>query len=57
MPVLGWVCCAQRVTTMDAADLTIAGWSRGVLVEFLIRGGRLRAWHAAPVPSLFRQSV
>jgi excinuclease ABC subunit C len=41
---LGWVCCAQRVTTMDAADLTIAGWSRGVLVEFLIRGGRLRAW-------------
>jgi excinuclease ABC subunit C len=41
---LGWVCCTQRVTTMDAADLTIAGWSRGMLVEFLVRDGRLRAW-------------
>jgi excinuclease ABC subunit C len=41
---LSWVSCPQRVTTTDAADLTIAGWSRGMLVEFLIRGGRLCAW-------------
>lgn len=41
---LDWVSCPQRVTTMDAANLRIAGWSGGVLVEFRVRGGRLCAW-------------
>jgi excinuclease ABC subunit C len=41
---LSWVSCPQRVTTMDAANLTISGWSRGVLVQFLIHDGRLRGW-------------
>ena len=30
-----------RVTTMSATNFTIAGWSRGTLVQFLIRDGRL----------------
>jgi hypothetical protein len=29
---------------MDAANLAIAGWSDGMLVQFLIRDGRLRLW-------------
>jgi excinuclease ABC subunit C len=41
---LSWVSCPQRVTTIDAANLTIAGWSRGMLVKFLIRDGRLCGW-------------
>lgn len=41
---LHWVSCPQRVTTMDPVDLTIAGWSHGVLVQFRIRDGRLRDW-------------
>jgi excinuclease ABC subunit C len=41
---LSWVSCPQRVTTMDAANLTVAGWSGGMLVQFLIRGGRLCGW-------------
>ena len=41
---LSWVSCPQRVTTMDAANLTISGWSRGMLVQFLIRDGRLCGW-------------
>ena len=41
---LSWVSCPQRVTTMDAANLTISGWARGTLVQFRIRDGRLRGW-------------
>jgi excinuclease ABC subunit C len=41
---LSWVTCPQRVTTMDAANLIIAGWSRGILVRFVIHGGRLCGW-------------
>jgi excinuclease ABC subunit C len=41
---LNWVSCPQRVTTVDAANLTISGWSRGELVQFLIRDGRLCGW-------------
>ena len=41
---LSWVSCPQRVTTMDATNLTIAGWARGMLVQFLIRDGRLCSW-------------
>ena len=41
---LSWVSCPQRVTTIDAANLTIAGWSAGMLVQFRIRGGRLCGW-------------
>jgi excinuclease ABC subunit C len=45
---LGWVSCPQRVTTMDATSLAIAGWSGGMLVQFLIRGGRLCTWSQRP---------
>jgi excinuclease ABC subunit C len=41
---LSWVSCPQRVTVMDSANLTVAGWSRGTLVQFVIRGGRLCGW-------------
>jgi len=41
---LRWVSSSQRVTTMDTADLTIAGWSDGILVQFRIREGRLCGW-------------
>jgi excinuclease ABC subunit C len=41
---LGWVSCPQRATTMDAVNLTISGWSRGTLIQFLIRDGRLCGW-------------
>ena len=41
---LGWVTCPQRVTTMDAANLSIAGWSAGMLIQFLIHDGRLCGW-------------
>jgi excinuclease ABC subunit C len=54
---LGWVSCPQRATTMEAVNLTISGWSRGTLIQFLIRDGRLCGWsqrssslaNAAPV--------
>ncbi len=41
---LSWVSCPQRVTTMDAANLTVSGWAGGMLVQFRIRGGRLCDW-------------
>jgi excinuclease ABC subunit C len=41
---LGWVTCPQRVTTMAATNITVSGWSRGMLVQFLVRDGRLCAW-------------
>jgi excinuclease ABC subunit C len=44
MRALEWVTCPQRVTTMDAADFDVYGWSDGVLVRFGIRAGRLRLW-------------
>jgi excinuclease UvrABC nuclease subunit len=45
---LAWVNCPQRITTMDATSLTIAGWSGGMLVRFLIHGGRLCHWSQRP---------
>jgi excinuclease ABC subunit C len=45
---LSWISCPQRVTTMDAANLTIAGWARGMLVQFLIDGGRVCGWSQRP---------
>jgi excinuclease ABC subunit C len=41
---LDWVTCPQRVTTMDASDFDVCGWSGGVLVRFGIRDGRLCQW-------------
>lgn len=41
---LDWVTCPQRVTTMDASDFQVCGWSGGVLVCFGIRNGRLCQW-------------
>jgi excinuclease ABC subunit C len=41
---LNWVTCPQRVTTTDPANLSIAGWSGGILVQFQIHGGRLCGW-------------
>lgn len=45
---LSWVTCPQRVTSMDASNLTIAGWSGDVLVQFVIRSGRLCSWSQRP---------
>jgi excinuclease ABC subunit C len=45
---LSWVSSPQRVTTTDAGNLTISGWSDGMLVQFGIRHGRLRAWSQRP---------
>jgi excinuclease ABC subunit C len=45
---LTWITSPQQVTTLDAADLAVAGWSRGILVEFQIRGGRLDGWSQRP---------
>ena len=41
---LDWVTCPQGVTTMDAGDFDVYGWSGNVLVHFGIRGGRLCQW-------------
>ena len=41
---LDWISSPQRVTTMDDARLTVAGWSGGLLVQFSIHGGRLCRW-------------
>ena len=41
---LDWITSSQRVTTMDAPRLTVAGWSSGLLVQFSIHGGRLCRW-------------
>jgi excinuclease ABC subunit C len=39
-----WVTCPQRMSTMDAVDRTVAGWSDGMLVQFKIRTGRVCGW-------------
>jgi excinuclease ABC subunit C len=39
-----WVTCPQRVSTMDAIDRTVSGWSDGLLVQFKICAGRVCAW-------------
>jgi excinuclease ABC subunit C len=41
---LDWVTGPQRVTNMDAGDLEAHGWAGGVLVRFVITGGRLCQW-------------
>jgi excinuclease ABC subunit C len=41
---LDWVTSPQRVTTIDASDFDLCGWSGGVLVRFGIRDGRLCQW-------------
>ena len=41
---LDWVTSPQRVTTMDPRDLEVHGWHGGVLVRFVITGGRLSEW-------------
>lgn len=45
---LGWISSPQRVTSMDAASLTISGWSAGMLAQFRVRDGRLRSWSQRP---------
>ena len=39
-----WVTCPQRVSTMDAVDMTVSGWSDGMLVQFKICAGRVCRW-------------
>jgi excinuclease ABC subunit C len=41
---LDWVTCPQKVTTMEPADHTVAGWCGGILVQFQISGGRVCDW-------------
>ena len=45
---LGWISSPQRVTSLDAANLTISGWSAGILTQFRVRDGRLRSWSQRP---------
>ncbi len=49
---LSWVSCPQRVTSMDAANLTVSGWAGGMLVQFRIRDGRLCHWSQLPCSHL-----
>jgi excinuclease ABC subunit C len=41
---LDWVTCPQRATTLGGVDLTVHGWSDGVLVRFTVRDGRMCEW-------------
>ena len=41
---LDWVTCPQKVTTMEATNLTVSGWSSGLLVQLQISSGRVRRW-------------
>jgi excinuclease ABC subunit C len=41
---LDWITSPQRATVAYADDLTVHGWSDGVLVRFDIRAGRLNEW-------------
>lgn len=41
---LDWVTEPQRVTRMDPEDAEVHGWAGGVLVRFVISGGRLCEW-------------
>jgi excinuclease ABC subunit C len=41
---LDWVTCPQRISTMDAVDRTVSGWSDGMLVQFKIIAGRVCGW-------------
>ena len=45
---LSWISSPQRVTSMDAANLTISGWSAGMLARFRVRDSRLRSWSKRP---------
>jgi excinuclease ABC subunit C len=45
---LGWISSLQRVTSLDAANLTISGWSAGMLAQFQVRDGQLRSWSQRP---------
>jgi excinuclease ABC subunit C len=41
---LDWVTAEQKVTSQEATDHDVSGWSAGTLVRFAIRGGRLTGW-------------
>ncbi len=45
---LSWISSPQRVTSLDAANLTISGWSAGMLARFRVRDGRLCSWSQRP---------
>ncbi len=53
-----WVTCPQRISTMDAVDRMVSGWSDGMLVQFKIIAGRVCSWsqracdQAAAAPAL-----
>jgi excinuclease ABC subunit C len=53
-----WVTCPQRISTMDAVDRMVSGWSDGMLVQFKIIAGRVCGWsqracdQAAAAPAL-----
>ncbi|MGN6796347.1 MAG: GIY-YIG nuclease family protein [Streptosporangiaceae bacterium] len=43
-----WVTCTQRVSTMEAVDRTVSGWSDGMLVQFKVSAGRVSGWSQRP---------
>jgi excinuclease ABC subunit C len=44
LDALAWLVAEQKVATADPADHDVAGFAGGVLVQFGIRGGRVRTW-------------
>jgi len=50
LAALDWVTSPQRVTSQGAADFDACGWSRGLLVTFGVRGGRLSLWSQRACP-------
>ncbi|MET0492452.1 MAG: GIY-YIG nuclease family protein [Actinoplanes sp.] len=45
---LAWVTAPQQVTLQEPTDLTVQGWSDGMLVSFVVRQGRVRSWTQRP---------
>ena len=41
---LEWISSVQRVTTLSGEDADVFAWSRGLLVHFAVRSGRLQEW-------------
>ena len=49
LEALDWVLAEQKVTRLDdPVDVSVHGWSDGLLVTFTIRGGRVRSWTQRP---------
>jgi excinuclease ABC subunit C len=41
---VSWIAAEQKVTSLDASDAELHGWSDGQLVTFRVRAGKLDTW-------------